>query len=154
MSKKDVGGGNGRLRHAPVVYIRPDSSRVQSPSLSLSLSHPHPTLLDLLVLFRVPVLYNSALSLSLPAVPVYFVVSIFETRYSLDRYASRLSLFCLSNTYSTASRNVGENRAFVVQLQLQPQRRDDLSGYRLALIDYYTRISEFTLPRSRRLRGG
>lgn len=30
------------------------------------------------------------------------VVSISRTRYSLDRYASRLSLFCLSNIHSTA----------------------------------------------------
>lgn len=61
------------------------------------------------------------------SVSPYLVVSIFKMRYSLDRYASRLSLFCLSNTYSTASCNVGENRAFVMQLQLRPQRRDDLS---------------------------
>lgn len=43
----------------------------------------------------------------LPSFPCYIspispVVSISRTRYSLDRYASRLSLFCLSNTHSTA----------------------------------------------------
>lgn len=81
-----------RLRHVLVVYIRPDSSRVQSPSLSLS----HPSR-PLFVSSFVPVLYNSDLSPSPRA-----VVSISRTRYSLDRYASRLSLFCLSNTRSTA----------------------------------------------------
>lgn len=73
--KRGVGGGerDRRLRHA-MVYIRPDSSRVQIVPSPFSLS---------------------------PSLPRFLRVSLFriaKTRYSLDRYAPRLSLFLASRT--------------------------------------------------------
>lgn len=84
-----------------MVYIRPDSSRVQSPSLSLSHPRSGPSR-SFFVSSFVPVLYNSDLTQRGAPSPRTPVVSISRTRYSLDRYASRLSLFCLSNIHSTA----------------------------------------------------
>lgn len=88
-----------RLRHGLVVYIRSDSSRVQNPSLSLS--DPRMVLLGLSSFLPSFPCYITPISPPpLPPVSVYPVISL--SRYSLDRYASRLSLFCLSNTHSTA----------------------------------------------------
>lgn len=111
-----------QLRHILVVYIRPDSSRVQSPSLSLS--HPRSVLLGL--------------SSFLPSFPCYITPISPRLRVPRRLYLQneiqfrslRVEAFTFLPLEYPFYRDVGENRTVVVQLQPQPQRRDDsLLGY-------------------------
>lgn len=81
---------------------------MQSPSPSPFLSlFRAPLVFSVLPSSFDPVLYKLRSPGRLVVVPRLYLS---KTRYSLDRYASRLSLFCLSNTHSPASRDVGEKR--------------------------------------------
>lgn len=92
------------MRHNTTVYIRPDSSRVQivpsppPPSLSFSLSSHR--------FLRVS-LFRTA-------------VRIAKTRYSLDRYAPRLSLFLAPRT-PTLQRCGRERTGICKSLESWPQ---------------------------------
>lgn len=94
--ERDVGGGVANTDGCDTFSWSTFARIVQECRVSLFLS-PIPSR-SFFVSSFIPVLYNSDLSPS-PCTPSSLSL---ERDIVLDRYASRLSLFCLSNTRSTA----------------------------------------------------
>lgn len=130
------------MRHNTTVYIRPDSSRVQivpsppPPSLSFSFSSHR--------FLRVS-LFRTA-------------VRIAKTRYSLDRYAPRLSLFLAPRT-PTLQRCGRERTGIYKSLESWPQYLT-VHIFRISIFSFFSSPlfaiypSKFLLKRNRMLISG
>lgn len=130
------------MRHNTTVYIRPDSSRVQivpsppPPSLSFSFSSHR--------FLRVS-LFRTA-------------VRIAKTRYSLDRYAPRLSLFLAPRT-PTLQRCGRERTGICKSLESWPQYLT-VHIFRISIFSFFSSPlfaiypSKFLLKRNRMLISG